>query len=51
MTNINVADLAKEITLTINLTGIKTFKARLWLASWVFRLGAWIAGVKAEIEA
>lgn len=36
--------------LRVKMTGLRTFRARIWLASWVFRFGGWVAGLKTEIE-
>lgn len=39
-----VSKITKDIHATITVTGLRTMRVRFWLASYVFRLGAWIAG-------
>jgi len=40
---INVRELTSRITLTVR--GLKSFGVRMKIAGWLFRLGAWVAGV------
>lgn len=46
--NVNVNRVARGITLRI--TGQREFAVRTWIAIRVFELGAWILGVRVEIE-
>jgi hypothetical protein len=43
-----IRDLTRKITLTV--TGLQGFGVRLRIAGWLFRLGAWVAGVGIVIE-
>ena len=43
------ADLAQEVTLKFRITGLKVWRARLWMASLIFQLGAIVAGVGIEM--
>ncbi len=42
--DLNAGELMKEVTVTVSLDGIKVLRWRLWVASWFFRAGAWVAG-------
>ncbi len=48
---VDVKDLAKEITLTVYTKRLSRWRWRLKVASWLFRLAAWIMWVNIEIEA
>ena len=48
--NINVNDLTKTITLHITITGYKKFRIKLYVGTFLIRLGIWIIGMKGEVE-
>ncbi len=48
---IPMSDLCGRITLNVTVTGVRVFKARLWLGSRLFRLAAWVIGVGCEVKA
>jgi hypothetical protein len=40
-----ISSVSKNITMQVEVTGVRVWKARLWLAIQIFRLGAWVVGV------
>lgn len=45
-----VGQAMREITIEVCFTGMKVLRARMWVASWLFRAGALLAGTKIEIK-
>lgn len=50
MPAINVNDVLKDITVKVKIKGTKKIKTRLMVAQYLFRLGAWVAGMGIEID-
>jgi len=48
--NMPITSILKNASCEINLTGIKTWKARLWLAVKLFKFAAWMMGMKGNIN-
>jgi hypothetical protein len=42
--------VAKEITATVTVTGLRRFNVRCAVGMWLLRLAAWVLPVKTEIE-
>ena len=42
---IPLQSVMKNITMHVEVTGVRTWKMRMWLALQCFRLGCWIAGM------
>lgn len=40
----NMAECAKNITVTITVKGIRQFRFRVWLGCQIFKFGVWIIG-------
>ncbi|CAN5855131.1 hypothetical protein BH11PSE1_BH11PSE1_16370 [soil metagenome] len=49
VTEFRAADLAREVTLSYRITGMKVWRARLWIAGLIFQIGAIVAGVGIEM--
>lgn len=47
---IPVGDVMGGLTLKVRITGVGVAKARLWLASRLMVVAAWVAGCGVEIE-
>lgn len=45
-TKVDINDVVKELTVTVEAVGLTKAVVRLTLGCWVIRFGAWIAGVK-----
>jgi hypothetical protein len=43
---IPISDVTKNITCEITLTGMKSWKVRLFIGTFLFRLAAWAIGMK-----
>jgi hypothetical protein len=39
---IQATDAMRHVTMTVEITGMKSFRARLWLSTWLILLAAWI---------
>jgi hypothetical protein len=46
-----IAPVIKQHTITVKVKGIGMFRARLWLAVQVIRLGVWVSGFGCEVIA
>lgn len=44
-----ISDAARELVISVRITGLKVFSARLWLAHQVLRLAALVAPVDMKI--
>jgi len=47
---IPISDVMKNVTCEITLTGMKTWKVRFSAGVLLFRLAAWVIGMKGEIK-
>ena len=47
--SIDVQDLARDMTLHIEVERARVFVLRWWLATQIFRFGAWVAGVGIKV--
>jgi len=47
---VDMADIAKNITITVRIKGIKGFQARLWLTKWILRLAVLVSRFKISFE-
>jgi hypothetical protein len=48
--SLNAADAMKGVKLSVRFVGARRLAARIWLASKLFVLAAWVAGVEIEID-
>lgn len=48
--NVNVNSLPIKKVVRLQLTGLREFRFRLWLAKQIFRFGAWIARVSIDFQ-
>ena len=42
--------ITRDITMNIEVTGVRVWRVRMWLAVKIMRLAAWVAGVGIKIE-
>lgn len=42
--SVDVAKMAKDISVVVNVSGLRRFQIRLALGAWLIRLGSWIVG-------
>jgi len=51
MISYDASTLMKNVCLTIDIriTGLRAFRVRARLATWLFRLGAWILGTNLDV--
>jgi hypothetical protein len=47
--NRDAIDLAQNITMTIEITGARSLRRRLWMASKILAFGAFIAGMRSAV--
>jgi hypothetical protein len=45
-----ISDLTKNITCEITLTGMKSWNVRLFIGTFLFRLAAWVIGMKGVVK-
>lgn len=53
MTNIAklpMSDVTRDLTLEIHVSGVKTWRARLWLGAAIMRFATWVIGCKCDVE-
>jgi len=48
--DVDCTDALKNLTLTVNVTGIRKAKFRLWLAMRIIAIGVWVSGMGLRIE-
>jgi len=48
--NIPVASVAKDLTVQVNLTGLRRWHLRLRLGVLLMRLAIWVAGMQSDVE-
>jgi hypothetical protein len=48
----SMSDLAKDLTVDVYITGMKTFQIRMWIAIKLIQLAAWVlpASVNVHVE-
>ena len=42
---INMTDCMKNVTLEVKVTGMRQLRVRIWIATKILMLGAWVMGV------
>ena len=42
--------ITKDVVMEVEVTGVRTFRWRLKVATWLIRLAAWVAGVGIRID-
>lgn len=47
---INVNDVAKRLTMTVDLVGVKSFKVRLSIGVWLISIAAMIIGCSIKVK-
>lgn len=47
--SIPMSSITKELTCEITLTGMKTQEVRFWLGCQLFKIAAWVTGMKGKI--
>lgn len=47
---VDMADIAKNVTVTVRIKGIKGFQARLWLTKQILRLAARVSGFQISFK-
>lgn len=50
MMDLQMSALARQVTLTVNLRGVRRFRWRLKVARWLIRLAACVVGCGIEVE-
>jgi hypothetical protein len=45
-----ISDTARDLTISVQISGAKTFRVRLWLGAKLIHLAARVIGCKCEIE-
>lgn len=45
-----MSDVTRNLELKICVTGVKTWRVRLWLGALLMRFAAWVIGCKCEVE-
>jgi hypothetical protein len=45
------SEVMRGYTINVTVTGLRTMMFRLWLATRIFRFGAWVAGVGIQFNA
>lgn len=45
-----ISTATKESTVTIKIPGLKTFRARMWVATLIIRFAAWVMPLKTTVE-
>lgn len=48
--DVDYADVLKNLTVTVNVTGVKNAKFRLWFAIRIIAIGVWVSGMGLRIE-
>jgi len=48
--NVPIADAVKTIQVSLNVTGVRRWRARLWLGARLFRLATAVIGCQGEIR-
>ena len=48
--NVPIQPLMRNVTLVVNVTGVRTWKVRMWCAMRLFKLAVRIAGCNLRIE-
>jgi hypothetical protein len=48
--SIPISSVMKNVTCTAYVAGIKTWKVRLAAGIWLFKLAAWVTGMKVEVK-
>lgn len=48
--DINAHGLLRHTTMKVRIVGLRTFKARIWLGTKLFVLGAWVLGCGVNVE-
>ena len=48
--DIPMTEVARNLTLEIHVSGVNTWRARLWLGGKLMRLAVWVIGCKCEME-
>jgi hypothetical protein len=47
---IPISKVTKEVTMQVRVTGFRSFKFRLWIATLLIRLAAFVAGMGIEVN-
>lgn len=45
-----VSSLTNRVTVNVEITGLASFRLRVWIATGLMRLAAWVAGMNCSIE-
>lgn len=48
--NVSVAEAARNLTIEVKITGLRMFRARMWLAALICKLAALVAGCKSDVS-
>lgn len=49
-TKISMKDASSKMILTVNVTRVKEYRVRLWIATQLMRIVAWLAWCKIELK-
>jgi len=48
--NIPVSSVMRNVTMHVTVSGVRTLRVRLWLAVWILRLAALVAGCGIRVD-